>query len=437
MKKFFTFLFAALMSVSMSAKLVQQDIALNQESWGWGYNTSLSFSEDGVMTCTLTGEWGAASTGWDPEIDLTGWDKIVILVENMNGCDGEWFKLKAYLRDKSENEGNQMEGLLGLDAEDRQQNYLVIDLHQEKEGFDLTHARILAIQCQPNGAVFKISKVYLEKEVEDDPAKYYIIGSMTEWAVNEAFEMIPNNSAEVEEYMYELALTTESQFKVVKVEGESQTWFPDGMGNNYGEHGEITKNGNYTVFFRPNGDGGEGWFYNCIYAEREKPENHRVILGVNVPAAGVPESVVVSGSFGEGWSAETVMEKNPETGWFVVYDLVANEEDEFKFHGAGGWENELFEFIPANEENPEGKWEPMKNLVFGDLWADDTWKGEPVKMIELDFSDNTQYAWSAALPEQGIENIELTVKAQKVVVDGMLYIVRDGKMFNATGAQVR
>lgn len=38
---------------------------------------------------------------------------------------------------------------------------------------------------------------------------------------------------------------------------------------------------------------------------------------------------------------------------------------------------------------------------------------------------------------QGIENIELTEKAQKVVVDGVIYIVRDGKMFNLQGAQVR
>ena len=39
--------------------------------------------------------------------------------------------------------------------------------------------------------------------------------------------------------------------------------------------------------------------------------------------------------------------------------------------------------------------------------------------------------------ETGIENIVLTEKAKKVVVDGMVYIVRDGKLFNATGARVR
>ena len=42
-----------------------------------------------------------------------------------------------------------------------------------------------------------------------------------------------------------------------------------------------------------------------------------------------------------------------------------------------------------------------------------------------------------AFEAQGIENIVLTEKVQKVMVDGVLYIVRDGKMFNIQGAQVR
>lgn len=39
--------------------------------------------------------------------------------------------------------------------------------------------------------------------------------------------------------------------------------------------------------------------------------------------------------------------------------------------------------------------------------------------------------------EQGIENIELTEQAKKVIVDGVVYIVRDGKVFNLTGTQVK
>lgn len=165
MKKIYSIIIAALAAMTMSAVNVQQDIALTPETWGWGYNSTVTAVEGGLQA-ELTGEWGALSTGWDPETDLSGWDKIIILVDRMEGCVGTWFQLKAYLRDKSENESNQMEGLLGNDADGTTQQYLVIDLKQEKAGFDLTQSRILAVQCQPAGAKFVISRVYLEKEEE-------------------------------------------------------------------------------------------------------------------------------------------------------------------------------------------------------------------------------------------------------------------------------
>ena len=40
-------------------------------------------------------------------------------------------------------------------------------------------------------------------------------------------------------------------------------------------------------------------------------------------------------------------------------------------------------------------------------------------------------------PEEGIEHIALTKQAQKVVVDGAVYIIRDNKLFNLQGARVR
>jgi hypothetical protein len=54
--------------------------------------------------------------------------------------------------------------------------------------------------------------------------------------------------------------------------------------------------------------------------------------------------------------------------------------------------------------------------------------------------NNVRYEFvikTAEEEEQGIENIELTEEAKKVVMDGSLYIVRDGKIFNAQGARVR
>ena len=118
MKKFYSFIIAAMAAVTMCAETIQQDIALTpgDGDWGWGYNCSVTAVEGGLQA-QLTGDWGALSTGWNPEIDLSGWDKIIILVDRMDGCAGEWFQLKAYLRDHADNEGCQMEGLLGNDAD--------------------------------------------------------------------------------------------------------------------------------------------------------------------------------------------------------------------------------------------------------------------------------------------------------------------------------
>jgi len=138
-------------------------LSLDPAAWGWGYN-SVSGAVEGGLQTTITSDWGAVSMGWDPTRDLSEWDKIVFEISHMDGCAGNWFKLKAYLRDEADSEGKQMEGLLGLDAPDNELNYLVIDLHQEVEGFDLTKARVLAVQCEPTGGIFTISSAYLLKE---------------------------------------------------------------------------------------------------------------------------------------------------------------------------------------------------------------------------------------------------------------------------------
>jgi len=53
--------------------------------------------------------------------------------------------------------------------------------------------------------------------------------------------------------------------------------------------------------------------------------------------------------------------------------------------------------------------------------------------IVIEIVDGTMVKQGA----EGIENIELSEKVQKVTVDGVIYIVRDGKMFNMQGLQVR
>ena len=162
----------------------------------------------------------------------------------------------------------------------------------------------------------------------------------------------------------------------------------------------------------------------CAPAE---PDEYTV-FGVNLPAANCPEAVEIIGNF-DDWQG-TAMEKL-NTGWFFV-ELEVKASQFFKFRSAGSWDSELEVF-----DEEKGEWGTIQNnqLVFGQLWQEDSYKGTPCKWIELDFSDPEKFRWSVA--EEGIENVVLTEKAQKVVVDGVIYIVRDKKMFNLQGTQVR
>ena len=107
--------------------------------------------------------------------------------------------------------------------------------------------------------------VPLAIEVVEEPSPYYLVGNMNDWAVDEAFNLVKNTEADVEEYMITVDLAADAQFKVVKSEGDVLTWYPDGMGNAYGENGELAKAGNYTIYFRPNADGNDDWFNKIIY----------------------------------------------------------------------------------------------------------------------------------------------------------------------------
>lgn len=117
-----------------------------------------------------------------------------------------------------------------------------------------------------SGAAIKAIKI-----TPSELNKYYVVGTFNSWTFNESYRLTLNSAAApTEEYMIELPLTTTDQFKV-KMDAETPIWYPDGVDNNYGQNGEITEDGNYTIYFRPNGDGGYGWFYNVIYVEKQSP----------------------------------------------------------------------------------------------------------------------------------------------------------------------
>ena len=97
---------------------------------------------------------------------------------------------------------------------------------------------------------------------------YYVAGSMTNWGPMAAYKLAANPANEGE-YMGEFTFAANDEFKVGYSDGttiESTNYFPTGMDNNY----VITEAGDYTVYFRPDGQGGEDWHYGCINAIKKE-----------------------------------------------------------------------------------------------------------------------------------------------------------------------
>ena len=113
---------------------------------------------------------------------------------------------------------------------------------------------------------------------------------MNNWTVDDAYKLTKNEGADVAEYSLSgLDLTTESQFKIVSAktaDGGLLKWFPD-PGDNYGANGEITDDAKYTVYFRPDYNGGDDWFCNAIYVAMDVPEESQAVISMieALPAA--------------------------------------------------------------------------------------------------------------------------------------------------------
>ena len=118
-----------------------------------------------------------------------------------------------------------------------------------------------------------------------EEAIYYLTGLNGSWQINETYQLTRNTEAEagIDEFMITLDLKTTDMFKIAKsTDGTNiSKWYPDGMENAYGEHGEITKNAKYTVYFRPAGYSDPAWFNGLIYVEEAKNTALDVVVGSN------------------------------------------------------------------------------------------------------------------------------------------------------------
>ena len=97
-------------------------------------------------------------------------------------------------------------------------------------------------------------------------AGYYLVGTMAmtgeNWDVKDDYKL-SQNPANSSEYMITVTLPANTEVKVVYCDGNgTTTWYPEGTGNDY----ELPYK-TYTIYFRPDYNGGDDWHYKCLYAK--------------------------------------------------------------------------------------------------------------------------------------------------------------------------
>ena len=92
---------------------------------------------------------------------------------------------------------------------------------------------------------------------------FYLVGSMNEWTPAAQYLFKANPDAEGE-YSLDITFAEGDDFKVVYVENDvKKDWYPGDGTDNYLIDADHT--GTKTVYFRPDYQGGEDWYYHCIF----------------------------------------------------------------------------------------------------------------------------------------------------------------------------
>ena len=166
--------------------------------------------------------------------------------------------------------------------------------------------------------------------------------------------------------------------------------------------GSVTVSGGYNKYLDDMGDNEDVMDYNLtIYMLEDEPAEP-VVVAILFPTENLPTTVEIATS-NDQWVSGAAMEFISSTGYHMNSEIEAYAEDTLIFRDANNHETVLCQYVPGNGGG-DGKWEVVK-LVFGDEWTDDTWKGEPVKFIELELNEAAQYAWTVA-GTTGVKDIE-------------------------------
>lgn len=160
-------------------------------------------------------------------------------------------------------------------------------------------------------------------------------------------------------------------------------------------------------------------FSNGSYKGCYTAPTHEYVVTVKVPTCGEYTPAII-GDF-SNW--ENVAMTANEDGTFSA-TVTAGEGTNFKFRDVafGDWRNEIQVVTVVDEAET---YEALPNQKFGKELE-----------INLDFSGE-EYTWKAC-HSTGLVNIDAEkVNAQKVMIDGHVYIIRGEQMFNVVGVEVK
>ena len=101
------------------------------------------------------------------------------------------------------------------------------------------------------GDIIIVSDVVIEETECPEPPTYYLVGSMTEWAALKEYIFVANEEA-AGEFMLNTTLAVGDAIKVVGISEGNETWYPNGIGNEYVV--DAAHAGETIVYFRPDGN---------------------------------------------------------------------------------------------------------------------------------------------------------------------------------------
>ena len=310
--------------------------------------------------------------------------------------------------------------------------------------------------------------------------EYYVVGTMNNWTPAAAYKLAAN-PGQAGEYMGEFTFAANDEIKVRRTtDGEADAWFPEGMGNNY----VINEAGDYTVYFRPEGntEWGNG-FFDAVKKEPAQPitcaevynlaKNDNVELlndvvvtfanGKNVWVKDETASMLIYFSANTTYAAGDVL--SGIAGVVDVYNgihEVKPSADQAAAIVATAGEAPAAEAVTAVVAADVNKYIVMKGVEAEGTFAEGAQSNITINNVTVRNQFKNGYVFEAGnhydvygvvtlyqsnpqvyfitaveVDPTAIDNTNIDAKAVKFFENGQLIIIKNGVRYNAQGAVVR